>query len=109
MGCPCEELAGKDIALGQVCIGYLWIFRDLAAKELQMLAGNAIRRQMKKGQFVFYQGDDSMETFLLKSGRVKLTKILENGMEIILDIGKSGDFIDENMLSEELEYPVNAV
>jgi CRP/FNR family transcriptional regulator len=109
MGCPCEELAGKDIALSHVCIGHLWIFRDLAAKELQMLAGNAIRRQMKKGQFVFHQGDDSMAMFLLKSGRVKLTKILENGSEITLDIRKSGDFIGENMLSEELEYPFNAV
>jgi CRP/FNR family transcriptional regulator, cyclic AMP receptor protein len=109
MTCPCEELAGNDVVVSHVCIGNLWMFKDLAPRELQMLAGNAMRRQMKKGQTIFYQGDDSMEMFLLKSGRVKLSKILETGTEITLDIRGAGDFIGENMLSEELEYPVNAV
>lgn len=109
MGCPCEDLAGKEISLSEVCIGHLWMFRDLKAEELAMLAGEAKRRQKQKGQLVFAQGDTSKEMFLLKSGRVKLTKILENGSEITLDIRKSGDFIGENMLSEDLEYPVNAV
>lgn len=109
MGCSCEKLAGNDVSLSPVCIGHLWMFKDLAPLEQQILADRASRRQRPKGQFVFQQGDSSTEMFLLKSGRVKLSKILENGNEITLDIRTSGDFIGENMLTEEIKYPMNAL
>jgi CRP/FNR family transcriptional regulator len=47
--------------------------------------------------------------FLLKSGRVKLTRLFENGNEITLDIRKAGDFIGETVLTEAGLYPVSAV
>ena len=46
--------------------------------------------------------------FLIKSGRVKLSKVLEDGTELTLDIRKAGDFVGENMFSEEGHYPVGA-
>ena len=46
--------------------------------------------------------------FLLKAGRVRLSKLLEDGTEFTLDIRKAGDFLGENMLSEEGTYPVTA-
>jgi CRP/FNR family transcriptional regulator len=109
MGCPCENIASPIKNLSEVCIGNLWLFNNITSDEMGVLAGNAKRRQLKKGQFIFHQDDTSIEMFLLKSGRVKLTKILENGNEITLDIRKAGDFIGENIFSEESAYPVNAV
>lgn len=109
MRCTCENIAGPDIKLSTVCIGHLWMFNNITATELEVLAGNAKRRQIGKGKFIFNQGDPSTEMFLMKSGRVKLTKILENGNEITLDIRKAGDFIGENIFSGENLYPVNAV
>lgn len=109
MGCPCENLASPDMNLSEVCIGHLWLFSNITPDEMRVLAGNAKRRQLEKGQFVFHQNDSSTEMFLLKSGRVKLTKILENGNEITLDIRKAGDFIGENIFAEDSSYPVNAV
>lgn len=47
--------------------------------------------------------------FLIKAGRVKLSKVHEDGHEITLDLRKSGDFLGEQMLSEESDYPVSAV
>jgi CRP/FNR family transcriptional regulator len=47
--------------------------------------------------------------FLIKGGRIKLTKVLEDGTELMLDLRKAGDFVGENMFSEEGEYPVSAV
>ena len=38
----------------------------------------------------------------------KLSKVLEDGTEQTLDIRKAGDFVGENMFSEEGEYPVSA-
>lgn len=57
---------------------------------------------------MFLQGDPSDEMFLIKGGRVKLSKILEDGTELTLDIRKAGDFFGENMFSEEGQYPVSA-
>ena len=46
--------------------------------------------------------------FLIKAGRVKLTKVTEDGQEMTLDIRQGGDFIGENMLNEVINYPVTA-
>lgn len=109
MGCPCDTLAQTETSLSPVCLGHLWMFNNLAPSELEVLISNAARRKVDKGRFIFTQGDPSGEMFLLKSGRVKLTKILENGSEITLDIRKAGDFIGENVLTGPGDYPVNAV
>jgi CRP/FNR family transcriptional regulator len=109
MACLCKEIAGDDIELSPTCIGNLWIFEKLAPDDVQALAKKALRKKMKKGETVFMQGDSADEVFLIKGGRIKLTKILENGTELMLDLRKAGDFVGENMFSEESEYPVSAV
>ncbi len=55
------------------------------------------------------QGSPADEMFLIKAGRVKLSKLLEDGNEITLDIRKAGDFLGENMLGEDIHYPVTAI
>ncbi len=57
---------------------------------------------------MFVQGDPVDDMFLIKAGRVKLTKLLEDGTEITLDIRKAGDFLGEQMLSEDMDYPLSA-
>jgi len=107
-GCVCEELAGKDINLSSICIGDLWIFENLSPEEMGALVQGALRKVYERGQPVFLQGDPAKEMFLLKAGRVKLSKVTEDGTEITLDIRKAGDFLGENMLSEDVDYPVTA-
>jgi CRP/FNR family transcriptional regulator len=46
--------------------------------------------------------------FLIKGGRVKLSKITSEGNEITLDIRKAGDLLGENMLNEDTVFPVTA-
>ncbi|MCG8684175.1 MAG: Crp/Fnr family transcriptional regulator [Desulfobacterales bacterium] len=109
MSCLCKDMAGDDIELSPTCIGNLWIFENLAPEDIQSLSKKALRKKMKKGETVFMQGDSADEMFLIKGGRIKLTKVLENGTELMLDLRKAGDFVGENMFSEEGEYPVSAV
>ena len=108
MGCLCEQMAAKDQWLSSVCIGNLWIFENLTAVELESLALAAQRKMLSTHEAIFYQGDIADSIILIKSGRVKLSKVLEDGTEIILDYRKAGDFIGENMLSEKTDYPVTA-
>jgi CRP/FNR family transcriptional regulator len=106
MGCVCEEMAGDVLDVSHTCIGHLWIFQELEAEELHTLVQEAFRKKLSRSQINFYQGDPADEIILIKAGRVKLTKVLESGTEITLDIRKAGDFIGENMLSEEAVYPM---
>ena len=109
MTCLCKQIAGDDIELSPTCIGNLWVFQGLAPEEIKSLAGEALRKKLKKGDTVFRQGDPDNEVFLIKGGRIKLTKVLEDGTELMLDLRKAGDFVGENMFTEEGEYPVSAV
>ncbi|MFO7642823.1 MAG: Crp/Fnr family transcriptional regulator [Desulfosarcina sp.] len=108
MACLCEKIAGNDIDLSPTCIGHLWIFQNLEAEEIKALSREAMRKKSTTGQTLFLQGDPADEMFLIKGGRVKLSKVLEDGTELTLDIRKGGDFVGENMFSEEGHYPVSA-
>jgi len=108
MGCLCEEIFGRDAELSSLCIGNLWVFQNLRPEEYGALAQRAVRKVHEQGGSIFIQGDPAETMFLIKAGRVKLTKSMEDGTEITLDIRKAGDFLGENMLSEEIDYPVTA-
>ncbi len=108
MACLCEQIAGNDIGLSPTCIGHLWIFQHLDPGELEALSNEALRKKSAKGQALFLQGDPADEMFLIKGGRIKLNKVFEDGTEITLDIRKAGDFVGENMFSDEGHYPVSA-
>lgn len=109
MKCPCEEMAGNDLDVSAQCIGNLWLFRNLDPEDIRALVGAAQRRIYEVGEPIFHQGEQAKHMFPLKAGRVKLSKVNEDGSELILDIRKAGDFIGEQMLSEETEYPVSAL
>lgn len=108
MTCKCEEIAGGAMELSPVCIGNLWIFKDLTQEEIIALSKDAKRQQLKKGAALFHQGDSADEMFLIKAGRIKMDKFFEDGSQITLDIRKPGDFLGENMFSEQETYPVSA-
>jgi CRP/FNR family transcriptional regulator len=109
MTCLCEQIAGEKIELSKVCLGNLWIFQDLNPADIAALNQKALRKKMAKGSILFQQGDKADEMFLIKGGRMKLSKILEDGSELTLDIRKAGDFVGENMFSDEGIYPVSAI
>ncbi len=109
MTCLCEQIAGGKIELSPVCIGSHWIFGNLDPADIKALAYDAFRKKITKGQSLFLQGDPADEMFLIKGGRIKLSKVLEDGTELMLDIRKAGDFVGENMFSEEGQYPVSAI
>ena len=108
MGCLCEGIIGKEIEHSSYCIGNLWVFENLRPEELAAIAQRAARKVHERGDSIFIQGNKADAMFLIKAGRVKLSKVMEDGAEMTLDIRKAGDFVGENMLSEEVDYPVTA-
>jgi CRP-like cAMP-binding protein len=108
MGCLCERL-GKGMEVHPACIGHVWVFENLSTADLVALTEAAIKKQYRRSGIIFSQGQRAAEMFLIKAGRVKLSKVTEDGEEMTLDIRRAGDFIGENMLNEEASYPVTAV
>ncbi|MDR2140742.1 MAG: Crp/Fnr family transcriptional regulator [Deltaproteobacteria bacterium] len=110
MGCPCDLKADKP-DWSQVCVGNLWLFENLTPEELGALATKAHRAIYQPGQAVFTQGQRARGLFLIKSGRIRLTRAMDNGAEITLDIRAAGDFLGEyilNDLERDYYYPVSA-
>ncbi len=69
---------------------------------------SAWRGRYEKGQFVFLKGEPARLMFLIKAGRVKLSKLC-GGSEVTLDIRQAGDLIGLNVLTDDDEsYPVTA-
>jgi CRP/FNR family transcriptional regulator len=91
-----------------VCLGQLWLFSSLGPLEMQALVATARRRSLAAGSYVFLQGEPARFLFVIKAGRIKLTKTDEQGNEILVDIRKAGDFLGETFLSEDADYPLTA-
>jgi CRP/FNR family cyclic AMP-dependent transcriptional regulator len=105
--CSCNKVPVQS-PLSPMCIGRVWLFENLPQEELGALVKAAVRKTYARGESIFMQEEPADRMFLLKAGRVKLSKLLEGGSEITLDIRKAGDFLGETMLSEERSYPVGA-
>jgi CRP/FNR family transcriptional regulator len=111
MCCPCDKQKTEGQEWSTTCIGELWLFAGLEINELKALAAKAVRIRHKAGQAVFTQGQRVQSIFLIKSGRIRISRIMENGAEVILDIRKPGDYLGEyilNDLEDEYHYPVSA-
>jgi CRP/FNR family transcriptional regulator, cyclic AMP receptor protein len=105
--CSCRDMLVTGTAT-ELCLGHVWLFERLEPQELQALMAAAVRKVFSPVQAIFAQADPTDRMFLLKAGRVRLSKLLADGPEFTLDIRKAGDFLGENMLSEEGTYPVTA-
>jgi CRP-like cAMP-binding protein len=106
--CVCAELVREGAELTSTCLGGLWLFADLSPSELQALIAIAWRGRYDRGQFIFLKGEPARLMFLIKAGRVKLSKF-SDGKEVTLDIRQAGDLIGLNVLTDEDEtYPVTA-
>ncbi|MBI4081941.1 MAG: Crp/Fnr family transcriptional regulator [Candidatus Lambdaproteobacteria bacterium] len=73
------------------------------------VAERMIRRRFRRGENLFFDGDDSTEFFLIESGQVKVYKTLESGRELIFDFFHAGDAVGEVALLDDIPFPASAV
>lgn len=109
--CPCDKLRDGCQDWSGTCIGNLWLFNGLKPEELGAVAAKAVRAVFPAGASVFLQGEPAKSIYLIKSGLIKLSRIMENGAEIMMDIRKPGDCLGEYLLNDlgsDYSYPVSA-
>ena len=108
MPCTCKEQWGERYAVATKCIGQVWLFDDLPAPDRAALVAAASRTLYPKGAAIFREGEPATQMFLVKAGRVKLSKLTAAGAELTLDYRKAGDFLGETVLHLDAAYPLTA-
>ena len=83
------------------------LFSDLDAGELTQIEQAAMRKEFRKGQLIFGEGETSRGFFLVVSGAVKIFRTAPDGRERVLHVVEANDSFAEAALFMP-EYPANA-
>lgn len=84
-------------------------FSLLTEKELELIDDIAGEKEFKKGEYIFFEGEEGEKFYIIKNGQVKLTKMIANGDEQILNIFSDHDIIAEIVAFDKGNYPASAV
>jgi len=84
------------------------IFSSLSWDEIREVANITGNLEFKKGDIIFLAGDKIDKLYVINEGRVKISKISEDGKEQIIRILEPGDFMGELSLFKQSPLNNNA-
>ncbi len=84
-------------------------FETLTPQEAREISRYFINEEFRKKQLIFSEGDPSEWLFVVIRGKVKITKLSNEGKEIILEIISPLDFFGGVAVVRGFPYPANAV
>jgi CRP-like cAMP-binding protein len=67
----------------------------LTDAEREAIEGLGVPREFPRGSMLMYQREPGERVMLLLSGRVKITRVLEDGRDVLLSIRDPGDLLGE--------------
>jgi CRP/FNR family transcriptional regulator len=79
----------------QYCVGKVPIFQSLSEVDMNLISSLIRKRQYRKGQVLFREGENVDALCFVHYGNVKLSKITIEGKEQILNVLSNGDFFGE--------------
>ncbi len=71
------------------------LFRDLGEEELLEVCHLFKERTYRKNDIVFFEEDTGNYMYIVKDGRVKVSRLLPNGKEMILAFRETGEYFGE--------------
>jgi CRP-like cAMP-binding protein len=77
------------------------LFADLAALELEVVAGASRRKSYPRGSIIFYEGDPGDYLLVILKGRVKVSLLGKDRQETIVRILEPPEFLGEIALFDE--------
>ncbi len=85
------------------------IFSALGSSELKEISPYLIPASFKKRDVIFSEGDPSEWLYIVTEGKVKITKLSQEGKEIILEVIHPADFFGGLAVIRGFPYPANAI
>ncbi len=83
-------------------------FKGLHEEHRRELAEICTLKNVKKRDYLFHEGEQGAEMYLLVDGNIQLHKNTEDGREVVIRVIKPGDVFAEVVLFERERYPVSA-
>src|SRR6056297_1805222 len=83
-------------------------FSHLNPEELIIINITRLNK-FKKDEIIFFEGEIGNYIYIIKSGKVKMLKMNQNGDEQILNIFKNDDILAEVILFDKENYPATAI
>ena len=80
-----------DISL----LKYIPIFSELSETDLQKISRAATKQLYRKDNMILIEEEIGSTMFIILNGRVKISRISDDGREVILSILSEGDFFGE--------------
>jgi CRP-like cAMP-binding protein len=84
------------------------LFRGLSESDLDAILAEARDLSFEEESFLFYQDDPAERVFVLKSGRIKLTQLADDGQQVLMRVMTPGMMFAAISLVEGAVYPVSA-
>lgn len=82
---------------------------SLAARLLRAVpAAQIVRRPLTRGEAAFRQGDAATAIFVVERGRIRLTRILEDGTSVTIHVAEAGESFAEAALTAQ-RYHCDAI
>jgi CRP/FNR family transcriptional regulator, cyclic AMP receptor protein len=78
------------------------LFTGLTDDELDVIVGAATTRELRRGDVLFSEGDDSEELFLVEDGRLAMSQRSVDGRESVIALMERGDLFGEMPLFDGL-------
>jgi CRP/FNR family transcriptional regulator, cyclic AMP receptor protein len=86
----------------------LSFFSDIGSESLDKIADIMVERKYRKNMVIFMAGEAAEAVFIIKKGKVKISKVTQDGKEHIIHIMSDGDVFAEACLFGVQPYPANA-
>lgn len=89
-------------------LGKIELFEGLNERELDAILTEARELHFAEGSFLFYQDDPAERVFIVKSGRIKLTQLADDGQQVLMRVMTPGMLFAAISLVQGAVYPVTA-
>ena len=93
----------------RMCINSLTVMSGLDAEMQAKIMESALRRKLRKGSYLYREGDSCDGVYLLLKGKIKLCTYDSDGREEIVGIFWAGEIIWEGLFIEDSTYSYDAV
>ncbi len=84
------------------------VFKGLTTEQNDAVIKSGFRKKLQSKNILFHQGDSAQKCYLVNQGRLKLTKLNEQGKEVIFRYIGAGEVTAAVAVIKKREYPVTA-
>jgi CRP-like cAMP-binding protein len=88
---------------------YIPLFSELVDDDLEEIVKLAVRQTYKKDNMILIEEEIGSTMFIILDGRVKISRISDDGREVILSILSEGDFFGEMSILDGQNRSANVV